>query len=202
MTAARIRQFSFVNRTYYLRRSRSLSTIAIQLERLGDISSIRYVNLQAFDRPDEADLIDALRKADHPLISLVAVESSIREKQIPDRVIGHILFSPVTIHSTSAVSSATALGPLAVLPEYQGQGIGSQLVEAGLEACREAGEGLVFVLGHPGYYSRFGFEAARPLGLAWEHNAPAGSFMVKELSAGALAGHNGVVRYLPAFNAV
>jgi putative acetyltransferase len=130
------------------------------------------------------------------------VESGIREEQILNQVIGHILFSPVTVHSNSDISGAMALGPLAVLPKYQGQGIGSQLVEAGLEACRQAGQGVVFVLGHPGYYSRFGFEAARPLGLDWEHDAPAGAFMVQELNAGVLAGRKGTVRYLPAFDAV
>lgn len=179
-----------------------LPSITIRPEGPGDIPGIRYVNLQAFDQPDEADLVDTLRQAGYPLISFVAVDSDISQEQVPDRVIGHVLFSPVTIHSAGDVSGAMALGPLAVLPECQGQGIGSQLVLAGLEACRQAGQGVVFVLGHSSYYGRFGFEAARPLGLGWEYDAPADAFMVQELDSGALAGRKGVVRYLPAFDAV
>ena len=92
----------------------------------------------------EANLVDALRGRVAFTLSLVAVED--------DRIVGHILSTPVTIESGSASRTALALGPMAVLPAYQNRGIGSQLVEAGLESCKEAGHHLVFVLGHPNYY--------------------------------------------------
>jgi putative acetyltransferase len=90
---------------------------------------------------------------------------------------------------------------MAVLPERQGQGIGSQLVVAGLDVCRAAGYALVIVLGHLEFYPRFGFRPAPPLGIRWEHGADS-HFMVMELQPGALAGAGGVVRYRPEFDSV
>jgi putative acetyltransferase len=94
-----------------------------------------------------------------------------------------------------------ALGPMAVLPAWQGRGVGSQLVRAGLDVCRAAGYDLVIVLGHRDYYPRFGFQPAPPLGIRWEHGADR-NFMVQALRPGALAGAGGVVRYRPEFDGV
>ena len=88
---------------------------------------------------------------------------------------------------------------MAVLPEYQRKGIGSQLVRAGLEACRYQGYGLVVVVGHPAFYPRFGFMPASAEGLECEHSVRPEAFMVIELEAGALAHARGVVRYRPEF---
>ncbi len=90
---------------------------------------------------------------------------------------------------------------MAVAPDWQRQGIGSLLVPVGLELCRAAGYDLAIVLGHTGFYPRFGFRPAPPLGIRWEHGADA-HFMVMELQPGALAGANGVVRYRPEFDGV
>ena len=90
---------------------------------------------------------------------------------------------------------------MAVLPAWQRRGVGSQLVPSGLALCRAAGYDLVIVLGHTGYYPRFGFRPAPPLGIRWEHGADA-HFMVMELQPGALAGANGIVRYRPEFDGV
>jgi len=94
-----------------------------------------------------------------------------------------------------------ALGPMAVLPERQGEGIGGALVRAGLAACRAAGYDLCIVLGHAEYYPRFGFRPSAPFGIRWEHGAEA-HFMVLELRPGALAGRGGVARYRPEFDGV
>ena len=89
---------------------------------------------------------------------------------------------------------------MAVLPRCQRRGVGTALVEAGLEACREAGEPVVVVLGHPDYYPRFGFRPAWDAGLYFLSPGPNPAFMVRELEAGALAGRRGQVRYHPAFD--
>ena len=166
----------------------------IRREEPEDASAVRRVNEQAFGRKDEADLVDALRRRDELLVSLVAIEDG--------QVVGHILFSPVTIQSQKTSFGALGLGPMAVLPEYQSQGRGSQLVEAGLEECRKAGHEAVVVLGHPGFYPRFGFVPSKRLGIKWEKDVPEEVFMVVELREGALAGRGGIVKYLPEFDGV
>ncbi len=92
------------------------------------------------------------------------------------------------------------LGPMAVLPNFQRQGVGSALVEAGLSACRAARELVVVVLGHPSYYPRFGFQPAWDFGLYYLTPRPNPAFMVRELERGALQGRTGEVVYHAAFN--
>lgn len=146
----------------------------------------------AFGQSDEADLVDSLRMAGALSISLVAVQHNV--------VVGHIAFSPVTIESDDGTFAALGLAPMAVLPQYQNSGIGSQLVVAGLRDCRRMGHVVVVVLGHPEYYPRFGFDPAGPFGIKWEHDAPEDAFMIAQLKAGALAGRTGVVRFHSAFD--
>jgi putative acetyltransferase len=168
--------------------------LTIRPEAPGDQAAIHQVNTLAFGQPQEADLVDALRRNGGLTISLVAVQDG--------RIVGHIAFSSVTITSDTATSDTIGLAPMAVLPEYQRQGIGSQLVEAGLNACHNTPYGVVVVLGHPHYYPRFGFIPAKPLGIVWEHDVPDEVFMVKEIKAGALARTRGVVKYRPEVQAV
>ena len=91
---------------------------------------------------------------------------------------------------------------MAVLPAYQHQGIGSELIGRGLRECRNLGHGVVIVVGHPDYYPRFGFSSARARGLEATFPVPDEAFMVIELIEGALNGIAGVVRYPPAFDGV
>jgi putative acetyltransferase len=164
----------------------------IRHETESDRAAIRQVNEAAFTRPPEADLVDALRRAGAVICSLVGEQEG--------SVVGHILFSPALLIEGQAVTEIAALGPMAVLPAHQGRGIGSALVRAGLDACREAGYGLCIVLGHAEYYPRFGFRASRPLGIRWERDVAEQYFMVAELQPGALEGAVGVVRYRPEFD--
>jgi putative acetyltransferase len=159
-----------------------------------DITAIHHIHTAAFGRPNEAELVDALRRNNALTISLVAVQDG--------RLVGHIAFSPVTITSSTATIEALGLAPMAVLPAYQRRGIGSQLVEAGLTTCHLTPYGVVVVLGHPSYYPRFGFTPAKPLGIVWEHDAPDEAFMVQEIKEGALAQSRGVVQYRPEFATV
>ena len=159
-----------------------------------DIPAIYHINTAAFGRPNEADLVDALRQHNALAISFVAVKDR--------HLVGHIAFSLVTITSDTATIEALGLAPLAVLPAYQRRGIGSQLVDAGLTACHHTPYGVVVVLGHPHYYPRFGFVPAKPLGIVWEHDAPEEAFMVQEIKAGALTHTRGVVKYRPEFATV
>jgi putative acetyltransferase len=88
---------------------------------------------------------------------------------------------------------------MAVLPELQRRGIGSRLVQAGLEECRKLGYEIAVVVGHPDYYPRFGFVSARSKRLECEFEVPDEAWMVLELKESALAGKRGKVFYQPEF---
>lgn len=165
--------------------------VQIRAEASGDEPAIRGVNEEAFGGPGEAELVDALRAAGKVTLSLVAESEGL--------VAGHILFTPVqVIPEREEAWLAVVLGPMAVLPALQGQGIGSQLVDAGLERCRALGEQIVFVLGHPAFYRRFGFVPTAACGIDSQYKA-GDAFVVAELAEGALAGRRGTIRYDPAF---
>jgi len=163
----------------------------IREEQPEDILGVRYVNRQAFDSVVEPNLVDKLRQRKGFILSLVALEKA--------QVVGQILFSPVTVKSESSSFTAAALGPMAVLPQLQRQGIGTQLVNAGLEELRKTDYEIVVVLGHPDYYPRFGFSPASNYGIKCEFDVPDEAFMLLELRPGALAGRKGTVKYQPEF---
>jgi putative acetyltransferase len=168
--------------------------VVVHPERTEDQAAVRFVHEFAFGRRHEADLVDLLRLRAQRFISLVAV--------MDGRVVGHILFTPVQIETEEGLIPALGLAPMAVLPEYQRRGIGSELVRQGLQACAQGGHPVVVVLGHPAFYPRFGFLPASRKGLHCEYAVPDEAFMVAELSPGALQGRTGVVKYLPEFSEV
>lgn len=161
----------------------------IREETTDDFAAIRSVNVAAFQQNDEADLVDALRTDGDVILSLVAEEGS--------NIVGHILFSRMQIVSESATTEAVALAPMAVLPEKQSQGIGSKLIEKGIELLKKDGHRIVIVLGHPKYYPRFGFLPK----LTEKLQAPfsGDTFMAMELVSHALRGIEGKVAYPKAF---
>jgi putative acetyltransferase len=167
--------------------------VEIRPERPTDYADVYQVNAQAFGRTNEAELVDNLRPVVQPYISLVA--------ELEGHVVGHIFFSPVSIESQAGSQTAMGLGPMAVLPAYQHQGIGTELVQAGLETCRQRGHRLVIVLGHPGFYPRFGFIPAGSLGLRFHEPVPENTLMLLELSPGKLI-EKGIVRYHREFDHV
>ena len=168
--------------------------LTVRAETSEDLGAVRRVNELAFDGGTEANLVDALRENGAAYVSLVAEEDG--------EVVGHILFSPLTVESEGGGWEALGLAPMAVLPERQGRGVGSALVREGLEECLRRGREVVFVLGHADYYPRFGFRPAGTLGLICEFPSPEENFMVAELRPGALAGRKGLVRYRPEFRDV
>ena len=168
--------------------------ITIRTETLADHPAVYQVNKLAFEgREAEPHLVEAIRRSPDfiPELSLVAVSE--------DKIVGHILFSRVTLQTRDGDIPILALAPLAVLPDYQNQGIGSQLTRRGLDVCRTLVFGVVSVIGHPDYYPRFGFVPARPLGIEPSFDVPEAAWMVIELQPGVLNNLRGRVRYPATF---
>ncbi len=165
----------------------------VRREESRDRQAVRRIHESAFGQPAEANLVDALRESTAQTISFVA--------EIGGETVGHILFSDAALEPPDDGFRAMGLAPLAVLPSYQRQGVGSELVRRGLTECRTLGYNVVVVLGHVEYYPRFGFVPARTIGLTCEFTAPDDAFMALELSPGGLKHRTGVVRYRPEFSA-
>jgi putative acetyltransferase len=163
----------------------------IRPETEADFARVFEVQAAAFEQRNEAEVVDALRRAKLPCVSLVAEEAG--------RIVGHIFFSPVEIEGARGEPPLGGLAPVGVEPECQGQGIGGALVRAGLEACKPLGWRAVFLVGAPAYYSRFGFVAAAPLGFTYGNPHFDAALQVIELEAGALEGHRGRVVFHSAF---
>ena len=167
--------------------------IEIREEQRGEYQEIRQVIVAAFGGdPEEpvANVVELLRDRNKAPVALVAVSD--------DKIVGHIMFSPVTITPAPKVFRAVGLAPLSVLPEFQRQGIGSMLAHEGLKKCVAAGFEMVVVLGSPYYYPRFGFSRASLYGLDNEYEA-AEHFMALELKNSVLDKVSGTVQYSPEF---
>ena len=160
--------------------------MTIRAETKDDFAAVQSINLSAFPEDGESRLVNRLRKNAQPIISLVA--------EVDGKLVGHILFSPVTLDSKSSLQ-LMGLAPMAVLPAYQRQGIGSALVEAGLEKCRLAQFGAVVVLGHPDYYPKFGYTASSNFAIKSEYDVPEEVFMIIELKKGYLKDCSGTISY-------
>jgi putative acetyltransferase len=165
----------------------------IRPEGEADHAAVRAVNEAAFETRAEAELVEVLRDKRVPLVSLVA--------ETDGRVVGHVLFSPVSLIEHSELS-VMGLGPMAVVPANQRRGVGSALVREGLAHCKKLGCCAVVVVGHAEFYPRFGFVPAARYALRCEYDVPADVFMVAELKRGSLDGVSGLVRYDDAFASV
>ena len=168
-------------------------TITVREESENDIAAVDEVNEAAFNRRAEADLVLNLRNHGKVLLSLVAEQDG--------AIIGHILFTPMRIVSDNGDEyAAVGLGPIAVLPEFQKQGVGSKLMESGLDRCRKEEHEIMLVLGHPSYYPRFGFRPAVDFGIRCAYDVPDDAFMALELTPGALSQVSGKAYYEPEFD--
>jgi putative acetyltransferase len=164
-------------------------SVVIRPETPDDIPAIHEVVAAAFQEPDEAGLVDALRDAGKSLLSLVAV--------LDGRVVGHIMFSLMRVEP--AVITAVGLAPLAVAPELQRQGIGSRLARIGIAEMRRRNYDAVFVLGSTVYYPRFGFEATLGRNLS-APGLPISHLQVIEMWEGAVGQTPLTVRFADEFD--
>lgn len=170
-------------------------TWSIRPERPIDLDHIHHLHREAFGRPDEAELVDAIRSGPDfvPELSLVAAAED-------GSVLGHALLSRIGFEPMDETGriDALAFAPLAVLPPYAGRGIGSALTSAALEVADSRDEPFVVVLGAPAFYGRFGFLPAADLGVDGPYADAGDAFQVRP-RAGSLAAPPGVVLYPPMF---
>lgn len=166
--------------------------VTIRPERPSDFPAVRVVHEAAFPTAAEADLVEKLRRNDKVAVSLVA------ESTEDKRIVGHIVFSPVTFDPAVDVV-AFGLAPMAVLPGHEKHGVGRRLVQNGLAESHSKGACLVVVLGDPGYYGRFGFERASRHGLRNEFGVEE-SFMAFMLDSHAHPPPGTMVKYAPEFD--
>ena len=164
--------------------------IEIREEHPGDVTAIREVNQRAFGQEQEAKLVEALRSNGSALLSMVAA--------LNDRVVGHIMYSPLSVGEVIGAG----LGPMAVLPEHQRQGIGSKLVRAGNQKLGDKGCPFIIVLGHVAFYPRFGFSPASTYGISCEWEVPDDVFMVLVLDDTKMRRVSGLAKYRQEFATV
>ena len=162
--------------------------VTIRKEEEKDYKKVYEVNCLAFQQEDESKLIEKIRKGKNfiPELSLVA--------EIDDEIIGHILFSKIKIVGDFVFDSLT-LAPMAVIPEFQKQGIGSKLIKKGIEKAKELNFDSIIVLGHKEYYPKFGFQKASKWNIKCPFEVPEEAFMAIELTEKAFEGKAGTVRY-------
>lgn len=137
------------------------SDILIRPEEPGDIQTIHAIERAAFDSAIQPKIVDDLREAGALWLSHVAI--------LDGEIAGHCAYSLATIDDGETIHDCLALGPIAVHPAHQGAGIGGAMIRAGIAALRQAGVGLLFLVGSPDYYPRFGFQAALPLGFTSDY---------------------------------
>lgn len=156
-----------------------------------DAAGIRAVQLAAFPTAAEADLVEALERDGDTVVSLVG--------EVGGEVVGHVVLSRMRATGEDRAWRALGLGPVGVRPGFQGAGIGRRLIEAALAIAQATGEELVFVLGSPDYYRRFGFSADVAAPFASPYAGP--YFMARALAGDGASPAKGEAAYAPAFAA-
>lgn len=154
-----------------------------------DSPVIRDIHLAAFPTSAEADLVARLHEDHDSEISLVAEQAG--------EIVGHLLLSRMSVSAGSRALRALGLGPVGVLPGAQGSGVGSELIRSALGIAATLGEEVVFVLGEPDYYSRFGFSAEAAVPFASPYAGP--YFMALWLRLNDAPRVAGKAGYAPAF---
>lgn len=168
--------------------------IMIRREEDSDRQRILEITGQAFEKDQEPELVQRIWESNAfiPELSLVAVDN--------DVVVGHLIFTPMTIQTEGEDIPGLSLGPVSVVPERQRQGIGDELIRYGLAECQRLGYHIIVLFGHPEYYPRFGFRPAGERGLSVDFEAPPEAFMVYEGISGALDGVTGKVVFSSVFD--
>lgn len=194
----------------------SSPSVHLRTEQPEDTAVIREISRAAFGAETQARLVDALRAAGAVTLSAVAVHGAslaseqgsetsqqplLRDEELlGGEVVGHVLFTPVIVSTDEGDAELLGLGPVAVSPTRQHQGVGTMLVSGSLEHLRTRGYRGVVVIGEPGFFRRFGFIQASRYGLVGDPQVPDENFMALPLSSSALGGVAGKVRYRPEFD--
>ena len=167
--------------------------LIVRGEKQADFAEIEEINRLAFGREDEGKLINDIRKTRNYEFgfSLVAVKE--------EKIQGHALFSKAFVVHKGRRFKCLALGPIAVLPEFQRKGVGTALINEGLERAKEVGFGAVVVLGDPVYYERFGFKSSTGYKIRCTFCDNPANFLVKEISRNSLRGIIGTVHFAKEF---
>lgn len=165
-------------------------TAAVTIRRYvgDDQPAIREINRQAFDM-SAPGTFEKLLGTLPDVAAWVAAGAE-------GRILGHIILTPATVEAAGRTVQGMGLGELAVLPDLQRQGIGTQLGTAAIAALRAAGCPFVIVVGHAKYYPRFGFRPGSQLGLRcqWE-KVPDANFMALILDEALMRDAAGVARF-------
>lgn len=168
--------------------------VIIRAEQPTDAESVFRLQIEAFGgREEESKMAERVRASEGyiPELSLIAIEKD-------GSLIGHALFSKAEVVDEDLRYDVVVLGPIAVQPSCQKQGVGGLLIREGLRLTGALGYSHVFLIGHPSYYPKFGFEPARPHGFDLKQfEVPNEVFMVNILCQN--AGIKGELRYPPAF---
>ncbi len=165
----------------------------IRLENKNDFNAIKIVNDKAFGQPQEGNVINKLRGSDPQVLSFVA--------EINSQVVGHIFYSTAKIECDNKKIVGLGLAPMAVLPEYQKQGIGKMLIKESLSAITKKYIPFIIVLGHADYYPKFGFEKASKHAISCQWNGiPDEAFMIMILDKEKMSGIHGIAKYRAEWN--
>ncbi len=168
----------------------------IRSESSADFQAVKYIHDLTFGNNAEGILVEKLRGASDfvPGLSIVAETNG--------KVVGHALFYPIKIRDGNTVNISLSLAPVSVHPAYQKRGIGKAMIREGIERAKSYGYRSVIVIGHAGYYAKFGFQKASVLGIRSAFNVPEDAFMAIELEAEGLKGVKGIAEYPEQFFSV
>lgn len=173
--------------------------IAVRQEKPEDYPVVFDLIEKAFENElmsdhEEQNLVERLRKSNSfiPELSLVALYG--------DKIVGHILLTRVKIVNAQYKFESLALAPVSVLPEYQNKGIGGMLIKNAHKAAKDLGYKSIVLLGHAGYYPKFGYKPASTFGVELPYNVPDENCLAIELVEEGLKGVSGIVEYPKEFN--
>jgi putative acetyltransferase len=167
---------------------------AVREETDADVAAVRTVHDCAFGRDNEGRLVDRLRSDGLIVASVVGVRMG--------SIVANAVFSEVLVAGASEPIRAVALAPVGVTPAYQGSGFGSSVIRFGLQLCLERGYDVVFVLGDPAYYTRFGFSSEIATKVRSPYSSAGPAWMALQLRGSSIRRNEVLVRYPDAFSTV
>lgn len=174
--------------------------ITLRTEEEKDYKKVFEIIEQAFKTLEYSDhqehfLVEKLRKSHNFIPELSIVADFVNDDTGEKELIGHILFTKISIESNSESFESLALAPVSVKPEYQNQGIGGHLIAFGHLIAQEMGYKSVVLVGHEKYYPKFGYRRASKFGITFPFDVPEENGMAIELVDNGLKNVKGIVKY-------